>query len=185
MILRNIEFNSIPGPAGDVEVRQETNPIFKLAPSNRDFIVAYIEAIGQKKPVALQRLEARFINSKENRPFYEFLICRRFTKCNFGGLDDRRDIDENGNFVTEFIQCPNCGECPDYGYVCNSDESVLRKSEQNVLRLIVSGHKNKEIAELLFISPATVHNHRNNMLERLAVKNTAGLIRHWYENNLK
>lgn len=185
MILRSIEFNSIPGPAGDVEVRQMDEPVFRLNPSNREFVVAFIEAIKAKKPIALKRLEDRFIKSKENRAFYEFLICRRYAKCNFGALDNQCDIDENGNFVIEFIQCPNCGECRDYGYVCNSDESILRKSELNVLRLIISGHNNKEIAEILFISPATVHNHRNNMLERLSVNNTAGLIRYWYENNLK
>lgn len=185
MILRNVEFNGLPGPDGEVEVRIQTNPVFILKPSDRNFVISYIDLLKYRRPLAYERLYNRFKSSKENRMFHEFLICRRHIKCNYAGLDSLMDIDENGNFGHEYVYCPHANECPDYGIVCNSSETILLKSEVNVLRLIKDGHTNKEISELLFLSEHTVHNHRNNMLKRTGCKNTAELVRYWYENNLR
>ncbi|RMG78319.1 MAG: DNA-binding response regulator [Bacteroidetes bacterium] len=53
----------------------------------------------------------------------------------------------------------------------------LTKREKEILKLIALEHTNQEIAEKLFISPRTVDNHRRNLLQKLGVKNTAGLTR--------
>ncbi len=53
----------------------------------------------------------------------------------------------------------------------------LTDREQEVLPLIVEGYTDKEIAVKLFLSLHTVRNYRNNLLLKLDVKNTAGLIR--------
>lgn len=54
---------------------------------------------------------------------------------------------------------------------------ALSRREKEVLRWIIQEHTNNEIAEKLNISPATVISHRKNMLRKLEVKNTAGLVR--------
>jgi len=53
----------------------------------------------------------------------------------------------------------------------------LTKREIEVLQLIAEEYSNPEIAEKLFISPRTVDTHRRNLLEKLGVKNTAGLVK--------
>ena len=41
---------------------------------------------------------------------------------------------------------------------------------------MAEGHSNKEIAELLSVSPATVETHRTHILQKLDVHNTAELV---------
>lgn len=54
----------------------------------------------------------------------------------------------------------------------------LSKREAEVLKLIAEGYSNPEIAEKLFISIRTVDTHRRNILDKLRLKNTAGLVRY-------
>lgn len=54
----------------------------------------------------------------------------------------------------------------------------LTPREIEILKLIADEHSNPEIAEKLFISIRTVDTHRRNLLEKLGVKNTAGLVRY-------
>jgi len=53
---------------------------------------------------------------------------------------------------------------------------VLTSRELEVLELICQEFTAKEIADKLFISHRTVEGHRKNLIEKLGVKNTAGLI---------
>jgi DNA-binding NarL/FixJ family response regulator len=61
---------------------------------------------------------------------------------------------------------------------------VMTRREIEILQLIAEEYTNPEIAEKLHISPHTVENHRNHMLQKLGVKNTAGLIRKAMEQGL-
>jgi len=54
---------------------------------------------------------------------------------------------------------------------------TLSHREKEVLRLIANEYTTKEIAEQLFISYRTAENHRCNLIQKLDVKNTAGLVR--------
>lgn len=63
-------------------------------------------------------------------------------------------------------------------------DSTLTDRELEVLRLIAREHSNGEIAEKLFISIRTVDTHRRNIIEKLQVKNTAGLVRYAIEKAL-
>ena len=47
-----------------------------------------------------------------------------------------------------------------------------------VLQLIVEGNANKEIAEVLSISIKTVEKHRQNLMDKLNIHETAGLTRY-------
>ncbi|MFW5767979.1 MAG: response regulator transcription factor [Bacteroidota bacterium] len=50
--------------------------------------------------------------------------------------------------------------------------------------MIAQDFTNVEIAEKLFISRRTVDTHRRNLLQKLGVKNSIGLIRFAYSNGL-
>lgn len=49
--------------------------------------------------------------------------------------------------------------------------------EKEILNLIVNEYTTKEMAQKLFICPSTVETHRNKLIQKLGVKNTAGLVR--------
>lgn len=53
----------------------------------------------------------------------------------------------------------------------------LSPREKEILQLIVEEHTSAEIAQLLTISEKTVEKHRANMMEKLHVRNLAGLVR--------
>jgi DNA-binding NarL/FixJ family response regulator len=53
----------------------------------------------------------------------------------------------------------------------------ITQREKEVLNLITEELSNQEIADKLFISLRTVETHRYNLLQKLNVKNTAGLLR--------
>lgn len=60
----------------------------------------------------------------------------------------------------------------------------LTRREIEVLRLIAEEYSNPEIADKLFISIRTVDTHRRNLLEKLGVKNTAGLVKYAIKHGL-
>jgi DNA-binding NarL/FixJ family response regulator len=53
----------------------------------------------------------------------------------------------------------------------------LTEREKEVLQLIIKEYSNQEIAEKLCISLRTAENHRYNLLQKLDVKNTVGLVK--------
>lgn len=53
----------------------------------------------------------------------------------------------------------------------------LSAREKEILRLIAEEYTTKEIAEKLFISYRTAESHRYNLIQKLEVKNTVGLIK--------
>jgi len=53
----------------------------------------------------------------------------------------------------------------------------LTKREKEIIKLISNEFTNQEIADKLFISARTVDTHRRNLLQKLGVKNTAGLVK--------
>jgi DNA-binding NarL/FixJ family response regulator len=62
--------------------------------------------------------------------------------------------------------------------------SLLTQRELEVLDLICKQFTAQEIGEKLFISTRTVDGHRNNLLEKTGMKNTAGLVVFSIKNNL-
>ncbi len=62
--------------------------------------------------------------------------------------------------------------------------SELTQREREILSLIVEEHTTGEIAKKLFISYCTVETHRVNLIQKLGVKNTAGLVRVAFETGL-
>ncbi len=60
----------------------------------------------------------------------------------------------------------------------------LTRREKEVLKLILEEFTTKEIAKKLFISTATVETHRLHLLNKLGVRNTAGLVKVAIEKGL-
>jgi DNA-binding CsgD family transcriptional regulator len=53
---------------------------------------------------------------------------------------------------------------------------IISDREIETLRLLAQGKESKEIGKELFISSHTVDNHRRNMIQKLGVKDTTGLV---------
>jgi len=64
------------------------------------------------------------------------------------------------------------------------DPVVISEREVEILQLIAQGLTTKQIAEELHLSFHTVMTHRKNMLSKLGLKNTAGLIVYAVRENL-
>lgn len=62
--------------------------------------------------------------------------------------------------------------------------SRLSKREIEIIQLICEQFTNEEISKKLFLSKRTIDNHRQNILNKLGMKNTAGLVRFAVENGL-
>lgn len=56
--------------------------------------------------------------------------------------------------------------------------SRLTNREREILQLIAEGFTSKQIGEMLFISDKTVENHRANIMGKLDIHDTAGLVRY-------
>ena len=54
--------------------------------------------------------------------------------------------------------------------------------EIEILKYIMSGFSNQEIADQMILSPFTIDTHRKNMLSKLKLKKTASLIKYAMEN---
>lgn len=80
---------------------------------------------------------------------------------------------------------------PSLGVSATVDESAERGAEAGlttrqlqILRLVAGGATNKEIGKLLGISPKTVEFHRGQLMQRLGLRDVAGLTRYATERGL-
>ncbi len=61
---------------------------------------------------------------------------------------------------------------------------MISKRECEIITLIAEGHTNAQIAEMLFLSAHTINTHRKNIMAKLGVKNTAGIVMYAVKTNL-
>lgn len=61
---------------------------------------------------------------------------------------------------------------------------LLTDRERQVLRLIAEGKTNKEAAKCLSISKSTVNIHRTNIMQKLNIHDTVGLVRYSVEKGI-
>jgi two-component system response regulator NreC len=66
----------------------------------------------------------------------------------------------------------------------SSSVSILSAREKEIMRLIADGYSNKEIADLLVISPSTVHSHRTNIMHKLELNSRYELVQYAREHGL-
>jgi DNA-binding NarL/FixJ family response regulator len=53
---------------------------------------------------------------------------------------------------------------------------LISERENEIIKLIAEGQTNQQIAEILYLSNHTVNTHRKNIMNKLGVKNTAGIV---------
>ena len=63
-------------------------------------------------------------------------------------------------------------------------DEILSKREIEVLTLICKEYSNSDIAKKLFLSVSTVETHRKNLIAKLGVNNTVGLVKFALKNKL-
>lgn len=60
----------------------------------------------------------------------------------------------------------------------------LSERENEIITLIAEGLTNQQIADQLFLSNHTINTHRKNIMSKLGVKNTAGIVMYAVKTNL-
>ena len=67
---------------------------------------------------------------------------------------------------------------------CNMNFQPISNREKEILYLIAHEFTSKEIAQKLYISRHTAESHRKNLIQKMGVRNTAGLIRAGFEKGI-
>lgn len=73
---------------------------------------------------------------------------------------------------------------PAYTKKLSCEGFVVSEREIEIIKLIALGLSNKQIADKLCLSLHTVNTHRKNILQKLKVNNTAGVVMFAVKNNL-
>ncbi len=108
----------------------------------------------------------------KNAPFEELL--RTIHTVYNGGTYFSKEIDvlsQNDFRTTLTLEEKNVG-------------NILSRREIEILTLICKEFSNLEIAEKLFLSVSTIETHRKNIIAKLGVNNTVGLVRFALKNKL-
>lgn len=103
------------------------------------------------------------------------VLLQALETINKGGTYFSKDI----GTITDSDEFRNTVTVPE-----NRVDTILTKREIEILKLICAAHSNQQIAELLFLSVGTVDTHRKNILQKLGVNNTVGLVRYAFKNGL-
>ena|ERR1700741_2030192 len=97
-----------------------------------------------------------------------------------------RKVAEGGTYFSKETNISD-GES-DFRTTINIDNKkvseILSKREIEILTLICKEYSNAEIAEKLFLSISTVETHRKNLISKLGVNNTVGLVKFALKNKL-
>ena len=117
-----------------------------LVDALRGGVMSYI-----KKDCDLQEISDAVIETAKGNKFFCGKILETINKANL----DVDDIDHG---------------------VLTCDPVLMSDRENEIIVLIAEGYTNDQIAEMLFLSKHTVNTHRKNILFKLGVKNTAGIV---------
>lgn len=102
-------------------------------------------------------------------------------------LDAIKTVYSGGNYFTEGIQ--NITKEEDFQIkssiiIKDAPSAVLTPREIEILIRVCNEMSSSEIAKELFISIGTVDTHRKNILQKLGIANTVGLVKYALKHNL-
>ena len=97
-----------------------------------------------------------------------------------------RIVSEGGEYFSKEINITDTDQ--DFRLTITVDDKkvdeILSKREIEILTLICKEFSNAEIAAKLFLSISTVETHRKNLIAKLGVNNTVGLVKYALKNKL-
>ena len=109
--------------------------------------------------------------------------------CSFPEIIEAVNETKNGNMffcgqILETISEANL-DVEDIDIDAFSCEAVvISKREGEIITFIAGGYTITQIAEKLFLSAHTINTHRKNIMSKLGVKNTAGIVMYAVKSNL-
>lgn len=162
---------------------------FMVDETHTELVKYILEKVRTCYPEAYKALEKIYAKSAPNESYYQYLMMRRFCKCNFCRLDttafDVVDVDKDGKFNFEKVECPMRGECPYEGIVCLPRFNAnLSTAELRVMKLLYEGRSEQEAAAELFNSPNTIHQHVKSVYVKLGIHKLSEFIAYANKNNL-
>lgn len=157
-----------------------------LTETDIDIIQKVISVVRERYPEAYFALAKEYQKSSMNVPYYQYLIVRRFCKCNFGKLDTTRyDIDNLGRYNFEMVECPLRGECKNEGIICSPKfNTKLSVAEERVMDLVYQGLSKEEIGDKLFLSVNTIKQHVKSAYCKLGVHDKSEFVKLAKDNDL-
>lgn len=171
----NIEF--FTDPFGNVMVA-DAQGVRAYEVEDEELTSAMFLRIQDEYPAAFKALSELYAKSMPNAPYFRYRVCHRFIRCNFSVYDRKQDIDGEGRFKLEDVQCPLRTECLYAGVICGAKfNTKLTQRQEEVMKLYVQGLSEQEIAEKLFISPETVHSTKRNAYRKAGVHNLAEFMK--------
>lgn len=138
----------------------ESNIITPYSKLGISVILEIDDLIMHKRPYAYSCLQRDFGSGHKSA----YKRVHQFACCNFSTHDGHPDINED-TLITEVVPCPIRFTCK-LGY-CTT-EHLLSDREKEVVSFFAQGMDEEKIADLLFISKSTVHNHITNVYSKLS-----------------
>lgn len=179
-----MKFETYTTPDGEVMIVTDGEAHYQLDQHHREFIGMMIKIIGESYSDADKALREAYKASADNLYYYEFLIVRRFLKCNLGVYDSTFDYN-NEAFKFEFISCPLRGECKYDQVICNPRfNTMLSTRELQVMKLFSDNLNENQIADKLYISLNTVLNHKKSAFRKTGSHTLAEFISYANKHNL-
>jgi DNA-binding NarL/FixJ family response regulator len=148
-------------------------PILKQKSRGTRFAAITLEQSGQTVINALRAGVTSHI--KKDCDLAEIVDCIRQTSCGnqfFCGKILETIQKENIDIEHLVLESFNC------------EAITLSSREIEIIRMIAEGYTNQQIADLLFLSAHTVNTHRKNIMSKLGVKNTAGIVMYAVKSEL-
>lgn len=91
-------------------------------------------------------------------------------------IEALKSVYKGGHYLDPGIELKML-EQDSYAAEQRNKQLILTRREKEVLQLIAANNTSQEIAQKLFLSKRTVDTHRNSLLLKLGVKNSAGLVK--------
>jgi DNA-binding NarL/FixJ family response regulator len=139
--------------------------LLAITPFNTSFFYSNSLQLGVKSYLLKNCSREEIIDAIHSTSKGEAFFCNKVLRC----------ISEVNNGFNDATKANKIASC---------EGISISERENEIIRLIVEGNSNKEIADKLFLSLHTVNTHRKNIMNKLGVNNTAGLVVYAIKNEI-
>lgn len=157
----------------------------ELTENETEIISDLLHTVEDFYPEAYRALREAYAASSMRPSYYNYLMARRFVKCNFGRFDNEVDMTDSTSFKFEFVDCPLRGECKHDQLICNPKfNSELSQRELDVMQCFYDGQNESQISDKLFISINTVQAHKKNVFKKLKIHRISDFVKYANDHKL-